>query len=77
MDIEGANNGEKKPRVPNITIEITKDCWLILEWDGMFARNVISSKKFKAEEQSCFAAKENITQIHRLQGRTKCICEIY
>ena len=29
LDVEGANNGEKKPRVPNITVEITRG--LILE----------------------------------------------
>ena len=46
--IEGANNGEMKPRVPNATIEITRDCRLTLEWDEMFTCYVISLSKFKS-----------------------------
>ena len=35
--IEGASNGEIKPRVSNVVLEIRKGCQLTLEWDEMFA----------------------------------------
>ena len=31
LDIEGANNGEIKPRDPNAAVEITRGCGLTLE----------------------------------------------
>jgi hypothetical protein len=37
LDIEGANNGEMKPRVLNAAVEITRGCRLTLEWDKMIA----------------------------------------
>ena len=38
LDIEGASKGEVKPRQPNVAVEMTKSCWIILEWDEVFAR---------------------------------------
>ena len=37
--IEGAINGKMKPKMPNLAVEITRGCRL--NWDEMFARNII------------------------------------
>ena len=37
LDIEGTSNGEIKPRMPSVAVEITRVCRLTLEWDEMFA----------------------------------------
>jgi hypothetical protein len=42
LDIEGVSNGEMKPRVPNVFVEITTGCRLTLELDEMFVRYLIS-----------------------------------
>ena len=31
-------------------LDVTRNCWLTLEWDEMFTRNIISLSKFKLEE---------------------------
>jgi len=69
LDIEGAINGNMKPRVPNVEVEITRGCRITLEWDQTFERYVISFSKLKSEEQSCFATKVNIMHIQRVQDK--------
>ena len=65
LDIEGANNGKMKSRVPNALVEITSGCCLTLEWGKIFAVYIISLSKFKSEEQLSFAAKVNIMHSQR------------
>ena len=65
LGIGSAKNCERKPRVPNAAVEITRGCQLTLVLDEMFARNDISLSKFKSKKQSCFAAEVNV--MHRLQ----------
>ena len=50
LDIERATNVEMKPRVPNITVELTRGYRLALKWDEMFARYVITLSKFSISE---------------------------
>jgi hypothetical protein len=67
LQVEGVDNNDRKTRVPNVAVEIAKDCRLTFEWDDMFGRYVISLSKFKLEEQLCFAPKVNIMHTSRLQ----------
>ena len=69
LNIEGANNGKRKPRAPNVAVEITVGCLLALEWDEMFARYLRTLSKFKLKEEVCFAAKVNIMHIQGLKDR--------
>ena len=64
FDTEDGSKSDTKTRVPKVGVEITKT----LECDEMFARYVISLRKFKLEEQVWFAAKVNTMRIHRLQN---------
>ena len=57
-----------KPRVPKVAIEISRGRHQNIEWDGMFARNVVSVSIFKQEEQLRFTSKVNIMHVHRLKN---------
>ena len=61
------SSNDKKTRIPNEAVEITRRCRISLEWDENFAKNVISMGKFQLKEQLGFAAKLSIMHIHRLQ----------
>ena len=38
LNIEGTSNGEMKPRVPKVAVEIASGFQLTLEWHEVFAR---------------------------------------
>jgi hypothetical protein len=42
LNIKSASNGEMKPRVPKVALEIIKGFRLTLEWDKVYAEYVIS-----------------------------------
>ena len=76
LDIEGARNGEMKPRVSNVALEITRGCRLTLEWDEMFARYVISLSTFKLEEHM-FCGKNEYNAFINIKRLIKPVSKIY
>ena len=42
LDGGAGSSNDTRARVPNVTVEITRGCRQSLEWDGMYARHVIS-----------------------------------
>ncbi|XP_065584274.1 ankyrin-1-like, partial [Artemia franciscana] len=67
LEGEGDSSGKRNPRAPNVAVETTRSCRLTLEWYEMFAKYVISLRKFKLEGQLCFVVEVNIMHIQRLQ----------
>ena len=65
LEPESTSDGEIKPRVPNVAVEITRGYRLTLEWDDIFTRYIISECKLKLEEQLYFAARANFMHLQR------------
>ena len=72
LDIEGAINGEIKPRVPNVAVEIPRGCWLTLKRDEMFARFFESKTLFYLKLPDIITSFQNIFDFIKLKFKIYC-----